>query len=159
MTQNLLLGLIKALIYCLKDLIYVLVLICTFIATIWVALQNYRAFFHSFARFGRLHFGKFPRPWDDTAATYCPGRPSQIVLKSTTKHCNSGKKRSVLCTTGSKQPHRPVLTLYFKSAIMITMTTSFMLPLTTIWVASETRESSYQPWSLGINQTMEKHTS
>ena len=33
--------------------------------------------------------------WADTAATYCPGRPSQIVLKSMTKPCNRVEKCSV----------------------------------------------------------------
>ena len=31
-------------------------------------------------------FESFLGWWADTAATYCPGRPSQIVLKSITKH-------------------------------------------------------------------------
>ena len=29
--------------------------------------------------------------WADTVATYCPGRPSQLVLKSITKHRDRGK--------------------------------------------------------------------
>ena len=36
------------------------------------------------------------RRWADTAATYCPGRPSQIVLKSITKHHDGVEK--TLCT-------------------------------------------------------------
>ena len=34
--------------------------------------------------------------WADTADTYCPGRPSQIVLKSMTKPCDRVEK--TLCT-------------------------------------------------------------
>ena len=33
--------------------------------------------------------------WADSAATYCPGRPSQMVFKSMTKHRDRVEKRSV----------------------------------------------------------------
>ena len=39
--------------------------------------------------------------WADTVATYCPGRPSQIVLKSLTKHHNQGIR--FLITTDKKK--------------------------------------------------------
>ena len=35
--------------------------------------------------------------WADTAATYCPGRPSQIVLKSMTKHRDRVEKTLYIC--------------------------------------------------------------
>ena len=33
--------------------------------------------------------------WADTAATYCPGRPLQIVLKPMTKHRESVEKNAL----------------------------------------------------------------
>ena len=36
----------------------------------------------------KMQFLKFPSRMVDALATYCPGRPSQLAMKNTTKSCD-----------------------------------------------------------------------